>query len=274
VTLVANARMYAVNAEAGERWRELFAWIARRAGVALDVVDHPPPSPLRALWERDDLGAATICGYPLACWRNASHRQPVPIAAPIPAPARHAGRAVYWTDIVVRCDSRVATDDELAGTRFGWTTVDSQSGYQAPRRHFADRALGRGGRFFAATTGPLVTPRRVVESVIDGTIDAGPLDAYWHALLRRHEPEKAAQLRVVATTAPTPIPCFVASAATPQPMRERLAQAFVDAGVEPELSELRSALELAAFERVDVRAYDGLVANARDADALGYTELR
>jgi hypothetical protein len=40
------------------------------------------------------------------------------------------------------------------------------------------------------------------------------------------------------------------------------------------LSELRSALELAAFERVDVRAYDGLVANARDADALGYTELR
>jgi len=274
VTLVANARMYAIDAAVGARWRELFQWIAARADVALDVVDHAPPAPLLALWQRDDLGAAAMCGYPLAAWRDASHARPVPIAAPVPSPARFGRRAAYWTDIVVRADSRFASDDDLAGTRFGWTSLDSQSGYHAPRRHFAARALGRGGRFFAETIGPLVTPRRVVESIIDGAIDAGPLDAYWHALLERHEPDTAAQLRVVATTAPTPIPCFVASDATADALRERLAQAFTDAGHAPELAALRDTLELAGFARVDIRAYEIVADDARDTDALGYTQLR
>ncbi len=274
MTLVANARMYVVNAAVGARWRELFEWIAARADVALDIVEHRPPAPLGALWRRDDLGAATMCGYPLVSWRDAVHAAPVPIAAPVPLPSRFGGRPLYWTDIVVQADSRFATDDDLAGTRFGWTVVDSQSGYQAPRRHVADRALARGGRYFGATIGPLATPRRVVESIIDGTIDAGPLDAYWHALLQRHEPDTARQLRIVATTAPTPMPCFVAAAATTGALRERLARSFVDAGRAPDLLELRHALELAGFERTDIHAYDILAANARHTDALGYTELR
>src|SRR5262249_58597843 len=169
-----------------------------------------------ALWQRDDLGAAAICGYPLASWRDASHPRPVPVVVPVPSPTAFAGRAVYWTDIVVRADARFAIADDLAGARFGFTAEDSQSGYQAPRRFFAARALACGGCFFASTVGPLVTPRRVVEAIMDGTIDAGPLDASWHALLRHHEPEAAARLRVVATTVPTPIPCFAAAAATPE----------------------------------------------------------
>ncbi len=219
MTLIANARMYAVDAAVDARWHELFAWIAARAGVALQVVEHPAPSPLRALWERNDLGAAAMCGYPLASWRDDSHRQPLPIAAPVPAPTRFGGHAVYWTDIVVHADASFHSIDDLAGTRFGWTVEDSQSGYQAPRRLFAQRALARGGRFFAATVGPLVTPRRVVAA------------------------------------------------------RKRLADAFVDAGRAPDLREVRDALELAGFERIDARAYDVLAANARDTDSLGYTRL-
>ena len=271
--LVANARMYAVNADVDARWRELFAWVATRADVPLEIVHHPEPLPLRVLWQRDDLGAAAICGYPLASWRDASHSRPVPIAAPAPSPKAFGGHAVYWTDIVVRADARFANADELAGTRFGFTTEDSQSGYHAPRRYFAECALARGGKFFASTTGPLVTPRRVVESILQGTIDAGPLDAYWHALLRANEPGTTARLRVVASTPGTPIPCFAAAAATPEVLRERLAEAFVEAGSTPALGEVRAALLLAGFERVDVRAYDVLVKHARETDALGYTRL-
>ena len=271
--LVANARMYAVNAVVDARWRELFAWIAGRAGVALEVIDHPEPLPLQALWQRHDLGAAAICGYPLASWRDASHPRPVPIAAPVPWPEPFGGRAVYWTDIVVRADARFATADELAGTRFGFTVEDSQSGYQAPRRYFAAHALKRGGKFFGSTTGPLVTPLRVVESVLAGAIDAGPLDAYWHALLRAHERDTAGRLRVVASTPATPMPCFAAAAETSPVARERLTEAFVEAGSTPALRELRQALLLAGFERVDARTYDALTMQARETDALGYTRL-
>src|SRR5262249_53204467 len=161
-----------------------------------------------------------ICGYPLAIWSDASHPKPVPLAAPVPSPTPFGGRAVYWTDLVVRADAPFRTADDLVGARFGFTVEDSQSGYQAPRAYFAGRALARDGCFFAAVVGPLVTPRRVVESILGGTIDAGPLDAYWHALLRRHEPETAARLRMVATTPATPIPCFAAAAVVPEAVRD------------------------------------------------------
>ncbi|HEV2685534.1 MAG TPA: PhnD/SsuA/transferrin family substrate-binding protein [Actinomycetota bacterium] len=269
--LVANARMYAIDASVGARWRELFAWIAKRAEIPLEPIEHRAPAPLEALWRRTDLGAAAMCGYPLATWSDDS--RPVPIAAPAPSPEPFAGRAVYWTDIVVRTDSPFERDDDLAGSRFGWTAEDSQSGYQAPRRHFAARALARGGRFFASTVGPLVTPRRVVEAIVEGSIDAGPLDAYWHTLLRLHEPETAFALRVIARTEDTPIPCFVAATATPEPVRERLTQAFVDSADEAALSEVLADLALARFVRTDIGAYESLSKQAREIDALGYARL-
>ena len=263
--------MYAINAKVEARWRELFAWVAKRAAIPLEVIDHPAPAPLAALWRRADLGAAAMCGYPLATWSGDS--RPVPIAAPAPSLEPFAGRAVYWSNIVVRNESEFTGDDDLAGTRFGWTTEDSQSGYQAPRRHFAARALARGGRFFASVHGPLVTPRRVVESIIDGSIDAGPLDAYWHTLLRLHEPETASALRVVARTDETPIPCFVAASGTPEPVRERLIEAFIDSGDDASLREVFADLALARFQRTDIGAYEALNHRAREVDALGYARL-
>jgi hypothetical protein len=269
--LVANARMYAVDAPVEALWRRLFGWIAMRSGVPLEVIDYPPPAPLEALWRRADLGAAAICGYPFAIWPNGS--RPVPLAAPAPAPEPFAGRAVYWTDIVVSADSRFERDEDLAETRFGWTTEDSQSGYQAPRRHFAARALDRGGRFFASTHGPLITPRAVVDAITDSSIDAGPLDAYWHALLRRHEPQTAARLRVIARTGETPIPAFAAASSVPEAQRRALAEGFVAAGREAALRDVFAGLELAGFERADAAAYGILAGQALEVDALGYARL-
>ena len=92
--------------------------------------------------------------------------------------------------------------------------------------------------------------------------------------MNRHEPETAARLRVIASTPPTPIPCFVASAGTAPAERERIAVAFGDAAHAAQLRETLDALELTRFARVDSNLYDVLVSQARDTDALGYRELR
>jgi ABC-type phosphate/phosphonate transport system substrate-binding protein len=113
----------------------------------------------------------------------------------------------------------------------------------------------------------------VIESIIEGTVDAGPLDAYWHALLRGHEPQTASALRTIAHTDETPIPCFVASSETPEPVRERLAQAFADSGHEAALRDVLADLALAGFERTDIGVYESLKKQARDVDALGYARL-
>jgi len=271
--MIANARMYALNDTVAAAWRRLFEWIADDAQVSLDVIAHPPPQPLGDLWRRDDLGCALMCGFPWATWRDTIER-PTPLAVPVPSPAIFGDRPMYWTDIVVRADSRVASVADLEGMRFAFTVEDSQSGYQAPRRFFAERAQLAGGHLFRAMVGPLITPRRVVEAIVAGDADAGPLDAWWHALLRRHEPEVAARLRTVATTTPAPIPLVVGAAGMPEPQKRRVTAAFERMADVAELADVRDALLIKRFVCADAAEYESLLASAREADTLGYYRLQ
>ena len=63
---IANARMYAVTPPVEAAWRELLAAVARDAQVPLTYLPYPAPQPLEVLWSRPDLGAAFMCGYPIA----------------------------------------------------------------------------------------------------------------------------------------------------------------------------------------------------------------
>lgn len=259
----ANARMYALGPTTAAAWRALFAAVAEPAELDLQWLEHAPPKPLAELWQRDDVACAFICGYPWSTWRG--DRQPVPLAVPRPSNPLSAKQPHYWSDIVVRADSRFASLEDLVGARMAYTIVDSQSGYQALRTMLADRA--QSGALFASTVGPLVTPRRVVDAVLDGDADGGPLDSYWHDLLRRHEPAVAARLRVVARTPPTPMPFLAAAAATPADVRARLTAALLAVQVDAH------ALQIDGFAAVDPAAYATLAQSAAQADRAGYSRL-
>jgi len=271
--MIANARMYAINDAVAAAWRRLFEWIALEADVPLDVVAHATPLSLADLWQRPDLGCALMCGFPWATWAKPVDR-PAALVVPVPSPPAFGAQPIYWTDIVVRADSALKSIADIEGARFAFTVEDSQSGYQAPRRFFAERAQAHGGPLFAATVGPLHTPRRVVDAIIASEADAGPLDAWWHALLRRHEPALARQLRIVATTPPTPIPLVVCSAGVERRVRARLVAAFERVGRVPELADVRDSLLLARFVRPETTNYESLAQSARAADGLGYHRLR
>jgi ABC-type phosphate/phosphonate transport system substrate-binding protein len=253
--LIANARMYALNAPVAAAWRTLLEWVIAHAKVECEVIDYPPPEPLAALWARPDVGCVFMCGFPIA------NARPTPriLAAPVPDPARYGGMPVYCTDIVVRTDSPMRQITDTFGRRFAYTTEDSQSGYQAPRQFLAPFAHDRGGALFESMVGPLVTPRRVVEAVLEGKADAGPLDSYFHDLLRRHEPALAGQLRVIASTQFTPIPALVAAPTLPEADAQRLTAALLAVADAAELASIRSELLLRGFAAVDAKAYDALL---------------
>ena len=257
VAWVANARMYAVTPAVSALWERLFAWLASEAALPLAVVAHAAPLPLPALWTRADLGCAFMCGYPWSTWNDARHERPALIAAPVPSPARYRAIPAYCTDIVVRADARHASLDDLRGARFGYTSLDSQSGYRATRDLVAARE-NEGSGWFGAVVGPLQTPRAIVDAVVDGRIDAGPLDSYWHDLLWLHEPWTAARLRTIASTPMTAIPPLVASATLGTALRERLSVALERVAAHRELDDLRSGLLLRGFVRVHPDAYSPL----------------
>jgi ABC-type phosphate/phosphonate transport system substrate-binding protein len=266
--------MYSVEPRSAGAWPSLFAFVAKEACVPLASVELAPGASLETLWRRDDLGCALMCGWPWATWDTRSGPRPRPLAVPVPDVAAAGHRPVYRTCIVVRDDAPFASLADLAGHRFAFTTPSSQSGYQAVRVHVAAQASASRGHAFGRMVGPLVTPRRVVDAVLDGEADAGPLDSYWLAILARNEPATAARLRVIESTPWTPMPLFVCAASVPQPTADALASALCAAGTASELRGVRATLAFADVAPVVPASYAVLVDRARDADARGYTVLQ
>lgn len=264
--LLANARMYSASPTVAAAWRELLEWVLAQAGLPWSVVDHPVPKPLFELWERPDLGCALMCGLV----HTLSFQRAIPIAAPVVARPRYQELPIYFTDIVVRASSPFETLEDTFGSRVGYTVKDSQSGYVALREHLLPYRRARGTPLYGDVVGSLVSPRGVVDALLAGRIDVGPLDSYAHDLMRNAEPERTRQLRTIATTAPTPIPMFVATAPLDEVLVQKLQGAFAQVAHTDRLHTLRATLLLNRF--VVPRAEDYETFHARSAASDRYPD--
>lgn len=258
---VVNARMYSATPGVKRAWRDVFAWALGRAGLAWTIIDFDPPAPLGELWARGDLGCAMMCGAPY------SRRQPRPtlVAAPVPAPERYGGRAVYFTDIAVRADAPFRTLEDTFGGVIGYTLEDSMSGCLALRGHLRRFRSPAAPQLYRKAVGGLLNARRVIEALQGGDIDVGPLDSYYYDLLRRNDPDFAAQVRVVATTSPAPIPPLIATATLAAAEIDRLRSALAAVRDAGELAAQRDTLLLGEFAvpaATDYDVFDGFFAAA------------
>jgi ABC-type phosphate/phosphonate transport system substrate-binding protein len=261
--MLANARMYSVTPASRQAWREVFQWVLRRAGFDPSFIDHDPPALLSDLWSRDDLGCVMMCGLPFSL-RNP---QPTILAAPVPFLPRYGGRAIYCTDLAVRGDALYTTLLDTFGDRAGYTLKDSQSGYFAFRHdlleHYPDVVEP-----YSEIVGGLRNARGVIQALIDGRIDVGPLDGYAHDLLRHGDGEFASQVRVIASTTPTPMPPIVATTLLPPVAIQRIHAAFLAVGDEPALADARAALLLDRFVVPDASVYRMQRERAHAVEAL------
>jgi ABC-type phosphate/phosphonate transport system substrate-binding protein len=260
--LIANARMYSSGApEAGAAWTSLLSWVVARVGCGFEVLDYPPPKPLDAFWARADLGCAFMCGLPY----SRDPRPLTPIIAPVVRGARYGGRPVYFTDIIVRSDSPYRTLEDTFGSRIGFTVHHSQSGYVALREHLLPYRLRIGHSPYREVVGPLYGARDIVDALLAGRIDVGPLDSYVHDLIGNLQPGTGAQLRAVATTRASPIPLFVATASIDPDLVGKLQAAFMSAARADELKAERDMLLIADFVIPELAPYQALRARAEAA---------
>ena len=265
---VANARMYSVNPAAALAWKELFGWLARELQVDLLAIDHAFPLPLAELWARADLACGFMCGFPYAL----AAVRPQPVAAPVTAGAPVPGKPVYATRLVVRADSKFHSLEDTFGGRLGYTVEDSHSGYNALRHHLLPYHCARGGRLYRESVGSLFTPRRVIEALLAGAIDVGPLDGYALDLMLRHEPDLAARIRIVATTEVAPIPFLVAAADCPAETVSALQAALATFADAPACADLKDRLCLKGFAAVNTGDYELMLRWDAEARAAGYAE--
>jgi ABC-type phosphate/phosphonate transport system substrate-binding protein len=250
--MIVNARMYSVAPAAKAAWRELLEWVIERADVQMEFVDQEPPATLADLWSRPDLGVAMMCGLPY------SHRKPRPIllAAPVPSLERYGNRPVYFTDIAVRADSAFAKLEDTFGHVVGYTLTDSMSGCVAMRRHLLNFRQSGDQPLYGKVVGELVNARGIIQALIDGRIDVGPLDSYVHDLIRHNDPVFAANARIIAVTEAAPMPPLIATAALDPDTVGRLRSAFAAVEAAGELAEVRKTLLLRRFAVPEPSSYD------------------
>jgi ABC-type phosphate/phosphonate transport system substrate-binding protein len=259
--------MYSVTPAVEDAWRELLAQVGRDAQVPLSYKPYPAPRPLERLWSRPDLGAVFMCGYPIAL----QLAQVIPMAAPIPRAAWAGARPVYRSDLIVREDAPYKTLEDTFGARAGWTVAHSHSGFNAFRHHLLTFRTAERPQLYGQMSGNLVTARNVLDSVREGRIDVGPLDAYWHMLLARHAPHLTAGVRVLTSTALAPIPAFIAAANAPVEDVARLQAAFTAARQQRWFAPLSDILLIDGFAEVSASSYSILLEWDRAAHAAGYS---
>ncbi|WP_086380799.1 phosphate/phosphite/phosphonate ABC transporter substrate-binding protein [Caballeronia sordidicola] len=262
---IASFRMYNASVKTAEAWNSLFSRLFAELELQIDIVAHAWPLPLTELWAREDLACGFMCGWPFV---NETDHQIVPLAVPVPEPAWYAGLHRYRSEFLVNRSSAACSLATAFGGRIGWMSVDSQSGYQAPRAALG--ALSNDGKpLFAASIGPLHTPARALDALNAGEVDVVAVDCFYLDLARHHAPESVANFRTIGYTAWMPIPLLVASSARPESeiaaIREALVSLHTVAGYDalmrdvlvrefrmPEIAAYRSLIEMAeAFPSYD-----------------------
>jgi ABC-type phosphate/phosphonate transport system substrate-binding protein len=269
MTPIASARMYSWSPTLTAAWRRLLDWVAIRSGGALQVLELADPYPLEKLWARDDLGCVFMCGYPWAMLTERPHL----LAAPVPSPPRYGNRPIYFTDFVVRAESPYRTLEDTFGGTIAYSIEHSHSGYNAARFHLLAHRQTDRPELYSKVVGPLHRQLPVIDAVLDGRADVGPVDAYGLDLLRRHGAERAQRVRVVATTLEAPSAPLVASPGVEAAARRRMTDALLAVHQAPEMAATLDELLIARFVPADPGAFDVMLERQHQAEAAGYPRL-
>lgn len=264
--MIACSRMYNLAPAIRAGWDAIFRWMMAEADAPMDIIDHAAPAPLADLWSRDDMGLVFMCGWPWAM----SEPRPRLLAVPVPSPNRYGGEAVYFTDLVVRADSDFQSLEDTFGGRIAWTVEDSHSGFNAVRHQLLPYRRPDRPTLFSDTVGPVISPLRSIQAVLDGDADVGPVDSMAMDLLRKHDPERVARLRVVETTDAAPMPPLISSPTIDPAIAARLTEAAVRAHEVPDLAGAFSDVLVSRFAPADPKAYDLQLTWAAEAIDSGY----
>lgn len=267
--MIVNARMYSVTPAATEGWKVLLREVVRRAGLTAEMFDYPAPARLEGLWSRADLLAVFMCGWPFAQKRFAVQ----PVVAPATRIAAEEGLpGHYRTLFIVPQGSTARCLEDTFGGRLAYTNPESHSGYNAVRYHLSAYFSETRKPLYRECTGPLVTPRRVVETLIAGQADVGPLDSYAWSLLCQHEPELMRQIRILTHSSPAPMPLLVASQTVEPQTIQALQTAFLALKAQHDAA-LLQPLALQGFIAPPADAWDVVNDRAEIAFARGYQTL-
>jgi len=243
----------------------LATYLGSHLGATVAVVDGPWQQAERKLYQ-GDAHLGVVCGlqYVLSADRGDAPGVEL-LAAPVMQAPRYGDRPVYFSDVVVRRDSRARSLADLRAATWAFNEPTSHSGYTITRFVLASR--GEGARFFeqvVASGSHLASLHLLLTEAIDATaIDSTVLEQELRA-----RPWLAARIRVVETLGPSPIPPLVVSRGVPLGLRERVREVVLGMHREPAGRRVLAAAGMSRFAAVGDGDYAPIRRMLRVAERL------
>jgi phosphonate transport system substrate-binding protein len=231
----------------------VYEFISRHVGHRLGVATE-----FREGTSYDELAMADVsfvCGLAYIEMCGPGRLPLVPIAAPILAGPRYRSRPIYFSDVIVRRDSRFYTFADLRGASWCFNECLSQSGYGITRYRLVE--TGRTGGFFGRVSEAGFHDHSI-RLVRGGEVDASAIDCHVLALALRDDPALVQEVRVIDSLGPSTIQPVVAAKWLPDALRDGIRQALLDLAHDPQARPWLDRGLLEGFVAVDESSYDDL----------------
>ncbi|HVJ52065.1 MAG TPA: PhnD/SsuA/transferrin family substrate-binding protein [Aliidongia sp.] len=247
-------------------------WQVIRRSLEKAGLSHVPTAleramPVEALWDHPRLLLAQSCGYPLRTSLCGHVRL---VATPRYRAAGCSG-ARHRSALIVRAGDNRRNLEALRGSRCVANQPTSNTGMNLLRAAIAPLA---GGRPFFDGVAWSGSHRNSITMVAEDEADLAAIDAVTLALLKRHEPDLVARVRILGWTASTAGLPFIAAGATDDATLRLLRETLLEVSTAPEAVSLRDELLLDGFEILSEQAYEEILGIERQAAELGYPTLQ
>ena len=250
---------------AAESCRQIAHHMGQRLGIATEFINDVPWQERDRMLESGEADIGWVCGLPYVMKAKKFPGQFELIAAPVMQQARYHQRPVYFSDVVVRRDSRFNVFNDLRGTRWAYNEPNSQSGYNITRFHLAQ--LGEVDNFFDRVL-EAGSHLNALEMILQGDIEAAAIDSTVLDQVALDRPDLLSQLRVVDTLGPSPIPPWVINTKVPTKLREAIKRVFWTMHMTAAGREVLSAGQIERMVAVSDKDYDRIREMQREAEKV------
>ena len=245
-------------------WTAVAAWLGRRLGRDILLLDALPWERRRAAFDAGEAQVCWLCGPPYV-WRRDGGEPIELLAAPVMAAARYRDRPVYYSDVIVRREDPHQHFMDLRGLTWAINERSSHSGYFVTRQHLA--SLGVRDGFF----GRIVESgahQRSLELLLSGQIDATAIDSTVLELALTQDPALAARIRQIDALGPSPMPPWVVRSELASRLRHDLRQALLSMHQDPAGRDALALGQVGRFAPVEDADYDPIRQMLVDSDGV------
>jgi len=230
-------------------YRQFLDYIGEKMGTHVDFVDREDYAEINKLVKEGSVDAAFVCGGPYADGHKAFGMEL------LVAPQAYGG-TVYYSYIIARKDSPVASLQELRGKSFAFTDPLSNTGKLVPTYMLA-RMKETPESFFRKVTFTQ-THDKSIKAVAEGIVDGAAVDSLIWEYADRTDPTFTSKTKIIKKSPPYGIPPVVVRRGLDPRTKERLREVFLNADKDERGKEILKGMMIDKFVPINDSAYDSI----------------